>query len=29
LDISEKQNGIYFLKINTDNGSKVEKIVKE
>jgi uncharacterized repeat protein (TIGR01451 family) len=29
LDISEKQNGIYFLKINTENGSKVEKIVKE
>lgn len=29
LDISEKQNGIYFLKINTDNGSKVERIVKE
>jgi len=29
LDISEKQNGIYFLKINSDNGSKVEKIVKE
>jgi uncharacterized repeat protein (TIGR01451 family) len=29
LDISEKQNGIYFLKITTENGSKVEKIVKE
>jgi uncharacterized repeat protein (TIGR01451 family) len=29
LDISVKQNGIYFLKINTENGSKVEKIVKE
>ena len=29
LDISEKQNGIYFVKINTENGSKVEKIVKE
>ena len=29
LDISSRQNGIYFLKINTKNGSKVEKIVKE
>lgn len=29
FDISEKQNGIYFLKITTENGSKVEKIVKE
>jgi hypothetical protein len=29
LDISEKQNGIYFLKINSENGSKVEKIIKE
>lgn len=29
LDISDKQNGIYFVKINTENGSKVEKIVKE
>ena len=29
LDISEKQNGIYFLKINTENGSKVEKVIKE
>ncbi len=29
FDISGKQNGVYFLKINTENGSKVEKIVKE
>ena len=29
LDISSKSNGIYFLKIKTDKGSKVEKIVKE
>ena len=29
IDLSGKQNGIYFLKINTENGSKVEKIVKE
>ena len=29
IDISDKTNGIYFLKINTENGSKVEKIVKE
>lgn len=29
LDISNRENGIYFLKITTENGSKVEKIVKE
>ena len=29
IDISEKSNGIYFLKITSDNGSKVEKIIKE
>lgn len=29
LDISSKSNGIYFLKIKTDKGIKVEKIVKE
>jgi hypothetical protein len=29
LDIGSKQDGVYFLKINTENGSKVEKIVKE
>ena len=29
FDISEKQNGVYFLKINSENGSKEEKIIKE
>lgn len=29
FDISEKQNGIYFLKVNTENGSKIVKIIKE
>jgi Leucine-rich repeat (LRR) protein len=29
LDISGKSNGIYFIKIKTDKGSKVEKIVKK
>lgn len=29
LDISEKTNGIYFLKITTEKGSKVEKVAKE
>ncbi|MBN8641357.1 MAG: T9SS type A sorting domain-containing protein [Flavobacteriales bacterium] len=29
LDVSKRQNGIYFLKITTDEGSKVEKIIKE
>lgn len=29
IDISGKSNGIYFLKIKTDKGSKVEKVVKE
>ena len=29
FDISSKQNGIYFMKITSDNGSKIEKIVKE
>ncbi len=29
IDISGKANGIYFLKIKTEKGSKVEKIVKE
>ncbi len=29
LDISEKTNGIYFLKITTEKGSKIEKVVKE
>ena len=29
IDISDKTNGIYFLKITTENGSKVERIIKE
>ncbi len=29
LDIADQANGIYFLKITTDKGSKVEKIIKE
>lgn len=29
LDISSKSKGIYFLRIKTEKGSKVEKIVKE
>ena len=29
LDISNKSNGIYFLKVTTEIGSSVEKIVKE
>lgn len=29
LDISDKTNGIYFLKITTEKGSKVEKLVKK
>ena len=29
LDISEKANGIYFLKVKTAIGQKVEKIIKE
>jgi Leucine-rich repeat (LRR) protein len=29
LDISDKANGIYFLKITSENGSKVEKLIKE
>ena len=29
LDISEKSNGIYFVKITSDKGIKVEKIIKE
>ena len=29
LDISEKSNGIYFLKITSEKGIKVERIVKE
>ena len=29
IDISDKNSGIYFLKISTENGSKVEKISKK
>lgn len=29
IDISDKSNGIYFLKINTDKITKIEKIVRE
>jgi len=29
LDLSKQSNGIYFLKINTEKGSKVEKMIKE
>jgi hypothetical protein len=29
IDISNSSKGIYFLKITTDKGSKVEKIIKE
>lgn len=29
LDISKRETGIYFLKITTEEGSKVEKVLKE
>ncbi len=29
LNVTERANGMYFIKINTDKGSKVEKLVKE
>ena len=29
IDISDKTNGIYFLKITTEKGSKVERIIRE
>ncbi|AXG73238.1 T9SS C-terminal target domain-containing protein [Flavobacterium arcticum] len=29
LDVSAQPSGLYFVKITTDNGSKVEKLVKE
>ncbi|MBL7887564.1 MAG: T9SS type A sorting domain-containing protein [Flavobacterium sp.] len=29
IDISEKSKGVYFLKITSDKGSKVEKLIKE
>jgi hypothetical protein len=27
LDMSQLQNGIYFVKVNTDNGSAVQRVV--
>jgi hypothetical protein len=29
LNVSSRANGMYFIKINTDKGTKVEKLVKE
>jgi len=29
LNLSSRANGMYFIKINTDKGSKVEKVVKK
>lgn len=29
INIAERANGLYFIKINTDKGTKVEKLVKE
>ena len=29
LDISDRQNGLYFIKITTEKGVKVEKIIKK
>lgn len=29
IDISEKSKGVYFLKVTTDKGIKVEKLIKE
>ncbi|MNL85276.1 hypothetical protein D3C87_2135380 [compost metagenome] len=29
LDISNKANGLYFIRITTENGIKVEKVIKE
>lgn len=29
IDLSNKSNGVYFLKISTNKGSKIEKVVKE
>ncbi|MBN8566022.1 MAG: T9SS type A sorting domain-containing protein, partial [Flavobacteriales bacterium] len=29
LNVSSRANGLYFIKINTDKGTKVEKLVKE
>ncbi|HEY0091068.1 MAG TPA: T9SS type A sorting domain-containing protein, partial [Flavobacterium sp.] len=29
LDVSDQSSGIYFIKVTTENGAKVEKLVKE
>ena len=29
INLTERANGMYFIKINTDKGSKVEKLIKE
>lgn len=29
IDVSQRSKGIYFLKIISETGSKVEKIIKE
>lgn len=29
FDISNKPNGLYFVRITTEKGSKVEKLIKE
>ena len=29
FDFSGKSNGVYFLKINTDSGSMMEKVIKQ
>jgi hypothetical protein len=29
LDVSNKANGVYFLKITTEDGSNIEKVIKE
>jgi len=29
INLAERANGMYFIKINTDKGSKVEKLIKE
>lgn len=29
LDVSDKANGVYFIRITSDKGQKVEKLIKE
>jgi uncharacterized repeat protein (TIGR01451 family) len=29
IDITDKSNGIYFLKVTSDKGSKIERVIKE